>query len=90
MWKRDRCLRKILPVVRDGYRIASMQSPSATAEEEEGPDVGVYAGLGRRFIAFIVDIILILLIGIDRRSRSLTSANGLKFAYLHRCPAMPR
>ena len=37
--------------------------PVATPEEEgEGPDVGVYAGLGRRIVAFIVDIILILLL----------------------------
>ncbi len=35
--------------------------PVATPEEEEGPDIGVYAGLGRRFVAFVVDIILILL-----------------------------
>ncbi|MDD1683225.1 MAG: RDD family protein [Methanoregula sp.] len=35
--------------------------PVATPEEEEGPDIGVYAGLGRRFVAFIVDIIIILL-----------------------------
>ena len=31
-------------------------------EEEEGPDIGIYAGLGRRIVAFIVDIILILLL----------------------------
>ena len=38
-------------------------TPVATPEEEEveGPDIGVYAGLGRRFVAFIVDIIIILL-----------------------------
>lgn len=37
--------------------------PVATPEEEdETPDVGVYAGLGRRIVAFIVDIILILLL----------------------------
>ncbi len=36
-------------------------TPVVTPEEEEGPDIGVYAGLGRRFVAFIVDIILILL-----------------------------
>jgi uncharacterized RDD family membrane protein YckC len=32
-----------------------------TPEEEEGLDIGVYAGLGRRFVAFIVDFIIILL-----------------------------
>jgi uncharacterized RDD family membrane protein YckC len=35
---------------------------AAPEEEEEGPDVGVYAGLGRRIVAFIVDFILILLL----------------------------
>jgi uncharacterized RDD family membrane protein YckC len=47
-----------------GADIQSVQSqPVATLpEEEEGPDVGVYAGLGRRFVAFIIDLILILLI----------------------------
>jgi uncharacterized RDD family membrane protein YckC len=45
-----------------GADIESLQlRPVATPEEDEGPDVGVYAGLGRRLIAFIVDIILILL-----------------------------
>jgi uncharacterized RDD family membrane protein YckC len=45
-----------------GADIESIQSsPIAIPEEDEGPEVGVYAGLGRRFIAFIVDIILILL-----------------------------
>jgi uncharacterized RDD family membrane protein YckC len=45
-----------------GTDIESIQQrPVTTSEEDEGPDVGVYAGLGRRLIAFIVDIILILL-----------------------------
>jgi uncharacterized RDD family membrane protein YckC len=39
-------------------------SPVVTPEEEEGPDIGVYAGLGRRLVAFIVDIIIILLFDI--------------------------
>jgi uncharacterized RDD family membrane protein YckC len=34
---------------------------AATPEEEECPDIGVYAGLGRRLIAFVVDFILILM-----------------------------
>lgn len=33
-------------------------------EEDDGPEVGVYAGLGRRFIACIVDIILVVLLGL--------------------------
>ncbi len=45
-----------------GSDIESVQSrPVAAMEEDEGPEVGVYAGLGRRLIAFIVDIIIILL-----------------------------
>jgi uncharacterized RDD family membrane protein YckC len=45
-----------------GADIESVQSkPIAIPEEDEGPEVGVYAGLGRRLIAFIIDIILILL-----------------------------
>jgi len=36
-------------------------SPAAAPEEDEGPDIGVYAGLGRRFVAFVVDLIIILL-----------------------------
>jgi uncharacterized RDD family membrane protein YckC len=47
-----------------GSDIESVQArPVAPVpEEDDGPDVGVYAGLGRRLVAFIVDIILILLI----------------------------
>jgi uncharacterized RDD family membrane protein YckC len=45
-----------------GADIASIPAnPVVTPEEEEGPDIGVYAGLGRRFVAFIVDFIIILL-----------------------------
>jgi uncharacterized RDD family membrane protein YckC len=64
-----------------GADIESIQSrPIATPEEDEGPEVGVYAGLGRRFIAFIVDFILILIGGsIVITFFSLT--NGLKYAY---------
>jgi len=48
-----------------GADIESVHSiPVAAMEEDEGPEVGVYAGLGRRFIACIVDIILILLIDV--------------------------
>jgi uncharacterized RDD family membrane protein YckC len=44
--------------------VSTPSTPIVTTEEEvvEGPDVGVYAGLGRRIVAFIVDIILILLL----------------------------
>ncbi len=50
-----------------GADIESVQArPVAPAppEEDEGPEVGIYAGLGRRLIAFIIDIILILLLDI--------------------------
>lgn len=64
-----------------GADIESIQSrPVAVPEEDEGPEVGVYAGLGRRLIAFIVDFILILIGGsIVITFFSLT--NGLKYAY---------
>jgi uncharacterized RDD family membrane protein YckC len=52
----------------------------AAAEEEEGPEIGVYAGLGRRLIAFVVDTILILLIGIVVVT-FFNLANGIKYAY---------
>jgi uncharacterized RDD family membrane protein YckC len=43
--------------------VSNPVTPIATPEEEdEGADVGIYAGLGRRIVAFIVDIILILLL----------------------------
>ena len=64
-----------------GADIESVQSrPVATPEEDEGPEVGIYAGLGRRLIAFIVDFILIIIGGcIVIAFFSLT--NGLKYAY---------
>jgi uncharacterized RDD family membrane protein YckC len=59
---------------------AARPAVSAPAEEDEGPEVGVYAGLGRRFVAFIVDLILILLMGtIVISFFSLT--NGIKYLY---------
>ncbi len=36
----------------------------AAPEEDEVPDVGVYGGLGRRFVAFIVDMILLVILDI--------------------------
>jgi uncharacterized RDD family membrane protein YckC len=52
----------------------------ATPEEDEGPDVGVYAGLGRRLVAFIVDFILILIAG-GIAIAFFSLSNGLKYAY---------
>ena len=40
------------------------QAVTAPPEAEEGPEVGPYAGLGRRFVAWIVDTILIVILGI--------------------------
>jgi uncharacterized RDD family membrane protein YckC len=40
------------------------RAPIAAAEEDDGPEVGIYAGLGRRFVAFIVDFILVILLGL--------------------------
>jgi uncharacterized RDD family membrane protein YckC len=42
--------------------ISIPETPIATPEDDEGSDVGIYAGLGRRIVAFIVDLILILLL----------------------------
>jgi uncharacterized RDD family membrane protein YckC len=47
----------------DNESVAS-RAPVAAAEEDDGPDIGVYAGLGRRFVAFIVDIFILLIFGI--------------------------
>ncbi len=48
--------------------------------EEEVPDVGVYAGLGRRFVAFIVDFILIAIFGIFAVA-VCNVANGIMYLY---------
>ena len=53
---------------------------AAAVEDEEGPEIGVYAGLGRRFIAWIIDTILTLLIGIVVIA-FFNLANGIKYAY---------
>jgi uncharacterized RDD family membrane protein YckC len=56
------------------------RAPVATAEEDDGPEVGIYAGLGRRFVAFIVDLVLVLLMGaVVITFFSLT--NGIKYLY---------
>jgi|GEM_PF-343050 len=55
---------------------AVMASPDA----EEMPDIGVYAGLGRRFVAFIVDLILIALFGIIVVA-FFSQTNGIMYLY---------
>ena len=64
-----------------GVDIVSIPAtPIATPEEDDVSEGGVYAGLGRRIIAFVVDAILILLTGIVVITFfSLT--NGLRYAY---------
>jgi len=52
----------------------------ASPEAEEEPEIGVYAGLGRRFVAFIVDIILIALFGIIVVA-FFNQANGIMYLY---------
>ncbi|MCK7475084.1 MAG: RDD family protein [Rhodopseudomonas palustris] len=75
--------------MRGGYCIRSRQQPVVTPEEEEGPDVGVYAGLGRRFIAFIVDAILILPYR-DCRNHILFPDKRVKICILSRWSSGPR
>lgn len=41
--------------------VAPKQAMSAEPEEEETPQTGNYAGLGRRFAAFIIDMIILLI-----------------------------
>jgi len=60
--------------------VSTPPAPSTAPEEEEGADVGVYAGLGRRFVAWIVDTLLILLIGIIVIS-FFSLINGVRYAY---------
>jgi len=49
-------------------------------EVDEAPDVGIYAGLGRRFVAFIVDFILITIFGIFAIA-FFNVANGIMYLY---------
>jgi uncharacterized RDD family membrane protein YckC len=63
----------------DNEAIAA-RAPVGAPEEDEGPEVGVYAGLGRRFVAFIVDVILVLLIGSVVIS-FFSLINGIKYLY---------
>jgi uncharacterized RDD family membrane protein YckC len=56
------------------------RAPAAAPEEDDGPDVGLYAGLGRRFVAFLVDAILVLLIGSVVIS-FFSLINGIKYLY---------
>jgi uncharacterized RDD family membrane protein YckC len=57
-------------------------SPAVIHEEVDGPDIGVYAGLGRRFVAFIVDIIIILLFDVVAIA-VLGMTRGIQNAYFY-------
>jgi uncharacterized RDD family membrane protein YckC len=57
-----------------------MPAVVASPEIDDAPDVGVYAGLGRRFVAFIVDFILIALFGIIAVA-FFNQANGIMYLY---------
>jgi len=52
----------------------------ATPDPDEGPEVGIYAGLGRRFVAFIIDFILISVFGIVAVT-FFNQANGVMYFY---------
>jgi uncharacterized RDD family membrane protein YckC len=68
--------------------VAARAPPAATAEEDEGPEVGIYAGLGRRFVAFIVDLILVILLGLVTVS-GLGLFRGIQNAYFYAVQHVP-
>ena len=66
-----------------GADIASIPAnPVVAPEEDEGPDIGVYAGLGRRFVAFIVDFIIILLFDLVAMA-VLSLTRGIQNSYFY-------
>jgi uncharacterized RDD family membrane protein YckC len=56
------------------------RAPVVAPEEDDGPEIGVYAGLGRRFVAFLVDLILVLVIG-SVVITFFSLVNGVKYLY---------
>ena len=48
----------------DNESVTARAPVAVHPEEDDGPEIGVYAGLGRRFVAFIVDMILVVLLGL--------------------------
>lgn len=62
--------------------VAARAPPAAIPEDDDGPEIGVYAGLGRRFVACIVDIVLILAFGLIAAS-VLGLIRGLQNAYFY-------
>ena len=75
-----------------GADIGSLPAPATPVitqeEEEEGPDIGVYAGLGRRFVAFIVDIIIILLFDLVAMT-VLGLTRGIQNSYFYFVQKLP-
>jgi len=57
-------------------------------EREEPTDIGIYAGLGRRFLAFIVDFILILLFDLVAAS-VLGLTRGIQNLYFYAVQHVP-
>jgi uncharacterized RDD family membrane protein YckC len=68
--------------------VAAQSPPAAFPEEDEGPEIGVYAGLGRRFVACIVDLILVILLGLVAVS-GLGLFRGLQNAYFYLVQKIP-
>jgi uncharacterized RDD family membrane protein YckC len=64
------------------------RAPVAAHEEDDSPDVGVYAGLGRRFVACIVDIIVIVIFGLVAAS-VLGLFRGLQNAFFYLVQQVP-
>ena len=67
--------------------VAARVAPAA-AEEDDGPDVGIYAGLGRRFVAFIIDVVLVLILGLVAVA-GLGLFRGLQNAYFYAVQHIP-
>jgi uncharacterized RDD family membrane protein YckC len=66
-----------------GADIESAPAKAVIAPEDEvAPDIGVYAGLGRRIAAFIIDIILILIFDIIVAS-AFSLIRGLQNLYFY-------
>ncbi|MCK9580349.1 MAG: RDD family protein [Methanoregula sp.] len=62
--------------------VAARAPVAAAAEEDESPEDGIYAGLGRRFVAFIVDMILVLILGLTTVS-GFGLFRGIQNAYFY-------
>jgi uncharacterized RDD family membrane protein YckC len=68
--------------------VAARAPPATIPEDDDGPEIGVSAGLGRRFVACIVDIVLILVFGCIAAS-VLGLFRGLQNAYFYFVQRIP-